>query len=77
MAENRKKCLCKVCLYSDTIVKLIERQKTRYDKALIEQLYSRLVHAEEDADYWRIRCHGGFEGLTDKDREKIAKFCSR
>lgn len=75
--KTPKECLCKLCIYSDVIHGLVKRQKSKKDKELVEYLYDRLIHAEEDADYWRIQRHGGFEGLTDVDREKIGKFYSR
>lgn len=77
MSVGMKKCRCRICVYSDVIEGLVKRQATKKDRKLVEELYDRLIHAEDDADYFRIRCHGGFEGLTDKDRDKFAKFYSR
>ena len=58
-----KHCDCKICLYGREIHALALRQATTQDRARVEKLYERLCCAEEDADYWRIHAHGGFEAI--------------
>lgn len=74
---KKERCTCKVCVYGDIIKGLVDRQTTKADKALVDGLYNRLMNAEEDADYWRIKRHGGFEGLTDEDVRKMNQFDKR
>lgn len=77
MAKKTKKCICKVCLYTDVIRGLVDRQRNEKDKALVEDLYTRMFHAEDDAEYWRIRCHGGFSGLSKESDAAIRAFYAR
>ena len=53
-ATEPKKCECRVCLYGRRIRDLIYRTPDAADKALIEELYDNLIHAEDDRDYYRI-----------------------
>lgn len=67
---TKKKCECPVCTYGRKIRDLIHRTPNAVDKALIEELYDNLIHAEDDRDYHSIKnegCaiqHGGI-GFTD------------
>lgn len=72
-----KTCPCRICVYSKVISGLVARQATQKDKKLVEELYSNMMHAEDDADYWKIKVHGGFEKLTEEVRKNIEIFESR
>lgn len=61
-AKN-KRCDCKVCLYGRVVKGLLDRQTSSRDRKLVNDLYDRLIHAEDDRDYWRIHYHGGFEAV--------------
>jgi hypothetical protein len=58
MEPSTKKCACPVCKYGKLIRDLISRQQSQDDKKLLDDLYIRLCHAEEDAEYWRLRARG-------------------
>lgn len=69
-STTEKKCECSVCLYGRKIRDLIYRTQDPADKALIEELYDNLVHAEDDRDYHSILNEGyrikhGRMGLSD------------
>lgn len=75
------KCKCPVCEYGRKVQDLIHRTPEPKDRALIEELYDNLIHAEDDRDYYRVLhdgCrlkHGGMGfadavNLIDKDRKK-------
>jgi hypothetical protein len=57
-------------VYGRKVRDLIDRTPDATDKALIEELYDNLIHAEDDQDYYSIKnkgCtlkHGGIS-LTD------------
>lgn len=76
---EKKHCTCKICEYGRDISKLAERQATPEDRAMIEKLFDRMFGAEEDADYWRIFAHGGFENVNKTlfDKEYVKKFYDR
>lgn len=58
-------CKCKVCLYSRKVGALVDRTTNARDRALIDDLYNRLMHAEDDRDFHSVKneaCglkHGG------------------
>lgn len=54
----KKKCICRVCEYGKIVQDLIHRTKSKKDKALIEELYDNLIHAEDDRDFHSI-CNDG------------------
>jgi hypothetical protein len=54
----RKVCNCAVCTYGRTIRDLINRTPAEEDKRLIEALYDRLIHSEDDCDYYEILTRG-------------------
>ena len=54
----KKKCECPVCLYGRKVRDLIHRTADEKDKALIEELYDHLIHAEDDRDYHSIKNDG-------------------
>jgi len=76
---ERKHCNCKICAYGREISKLAERQNTLEDRAMVEKLYDRMSCADEDAAYWRIRDHGGFEAVekTDFHKKHVKKYSER
>lgn len=49
-----KECQCPVCLYGLKVRDLIHRTQDATDKALIEELYDNLIHAEDDRDYHSV-----------------------
>lgn len=49
-------CDCPVCAYGRRIAELIERTLLDEDRALVRDVYNRLVNAEDDRDYWQMRC---------------------
>lgn len=55
---EKKECQCRVCVYGNKIRDLIYRTPDAADKALIEELYDHLIHAEDDRDYHSIRNEG-------------------
>lgn len=55
---DKKKCECRVCVYGRKIRDLIYRTPDATDKALIEELYDNLIHAEDDRDYHAIKNEG-------------------
>lgn len=50
-APKRQPHDCETCRYSRKIRDLISRQQTQADKDLVDDLFSRLFHAEEDAAF--------------------------
>lgn len=58
-------CKCKICLYGKKVGSLIDRTRNARDRALIDDLYNRLMHAEDDRDFSSVKneaCglkHGG------------------
>lgn len=55
---GKKKCECRVCVYGQKVRDLIHRTADATDKALIEELYDNLIHAEDDRDYHSIKNEG-------------------
>jgi hypothetical protein len=83
MTTTTKKqgCECRVCVYGNKIQDLIHRTKDPSDKALIEELYNHLIHAEDDRDFHSTKnegCdikHGGISfsdavNVIEKNRSK-------
>jgi len=75
-----KRCECPVCTYGRKVRDLIYRTQDPTDKALIEELYDHLIHAEDDRDYHSVKndgCrikHGGISfseacNVIDKNRK--------
>ncbi len=48
-------CDCVVCEYGRQVRDFMERTPADDDKKFIEGLYDRLIHAEDDAGYWKLR----------------------
>jgi hypothetical protein len=78
---DKKKCVCPVCLYGQKITDLVKRTRDPKDKALIEELYNNLIHAEDDRDFYKTKdeaCdikHGGMSfteavGVIDATRNR-------
>lgn len=55
---DKKKCQCASCLYGQKVRDLIYRTPDATDKALIEELYDKLIHAEDDRDFHSIKNDG-------------------
>jgi hypothetical protein len=51
-------CECRVCVYGNKVRDLIHRTPDMADKALIEELYDHLIHAEDDRDFHSIKNEG-------------------
>lgn len=60
MTTTTKKqgCECRVCVYGNKVRDLIHRTPDATDKALIEELYDNLIHAEDDRDFHSIKNEG-------------------
>jgi len=82
--KAKTKCQCAVCEYGKVVRDLIHRTPGEQDKKLIEDLYDRLIHAEDDRDFHSIcgeGCaikHGGMSfteacNLIDAQRTSEAK----
>ena len=56
MLIHSGKCDCEFCRLSRKIHGLMRRQTSARDEQMILYLTNRLTHAEDDADYWRLRC---------------------
>lgn len=54
----KTKCECAVCEYGKVVRDLIHRTPGKQDKNLIEDLYDRLIHAEDDRDFHSIKNEG-------------------
>lgn len=54
----KRTCECPVCLYGRKIRDLIHRTTDPKDKALIDELYDRMIHVEDDRDYHSIKNDG-------------------
>lgn len=80
-------CMCPSCSYGRKIRDLIERTPVEDDKSLIEDVYSRLFHTEDDRDYYKILVEGyrakhGPMGLAEavqivSDEEKKYAKCAK
>lgn len=55
---KKKDCECRVCVYGNKVRDLIHRTPDATDKALIEELYGNLIHAEDDRDFHSIKNEG-------------------
>lgn len=55
---KKKDCECRVCVYGNKVRDLIHRTPDATDKALIEELYDNLIHAEDDRDFHSIKNEG-------------------
>jgi hypothetical protein len=60
MTTGTKKdgCKCRVCLYGQKITDLVDRTSDKADKALIEELYNNLMHAEDNRDFHSTKNEG-------------------
>lgn len=58
---KKKRCECRVCFYGRVVSRLAARQSNARDRKLVNDLYDRMMHAEDDRDYWSILWHGGFQ----------------
>lgn len=54
---HTRRCICKVCRHSRSIRKILP-QLDRRGRTLVEGLYERMCHAEEDAVYWELKYKG-------------------
>lgn len=53
--ETRKTCDCASCRYGIKVRDLMERTPDADDKKFIEDLYERLICAEDSGDYWEMK----------------------
>lgn len=65
MATNKKGCKCATCGYGHRVSDFVQRMKADADKAFIRDIYDRMIHAEDDAEYWEMKAKGTWPGDTE------------